>query len=472
MPVATMEPIAESLSSAEAAQELIRRQRTYFRSGATLPYSFRANQLRQLKRMFQENEERMLAALAADLGKPGFEAFASEIGLVYEEINYTLKHLKRWMRPERVGSPLAILPARSEIRKEPLGVSLIIGAWNYPIQLIGAPLIGALAAGDTAVLKPSELAPASARLLAELVPIYFDEQYVTVANGGVETTGRLLEQKFDLIFFTGSTTVGKIVAAAAAKQLTPAILELGGKSPAIIDTQVNMKVAARRIAWGKFFNAGQTCVAPDYVLVPRDRRDELVDRIGAAVREMFGADPSTSPDYCRIINTRHFDRLSAYLSQGETLFGGTVDRDALYMEPTALANVGDDDSVMQNEIFGPILPIVEYSGDLEEVVASVNARPNPLALYIFSSNKRNADYLLERLPFGGGAINDCLVHLGNPNLPFGGRGDSGSGRYHGRDSFEAFSHRKSVVRTPTAIDVPIRYAPYRGKLKLLKWIFR
>ena len=472
MPVAPAETIVESIPTPEAAAQLIRRQRTYFQSGATLPYSFRVQQLRQLKRMFQENEQQILEALAIDLGKPAFEAFASEIGLVYEEINYTLKHLKRWMRPERVGTPLAILPSRSEIHKEPLGVTFIIGAWNYPIQLVGMPLIGAIAAGNTAVLKPSELAMASSRLMAEIVPLYFDEQYVTVTNGAIETTTHLLEQRFDLIFFTGSTMVGRIIAQAAARHLTPAILELGGKSPAIIDRQANMDVTAKRIAWGKYFNAGQTCVAPDYVLVPQGQKDELVGKIDAAVKDMFGENPEQSSDYCRIINNRHFDRLAGYLNQGETIFGGQVNRDDLFMAPTLLENVADTDSIMQNEIFGPILPIIEYSGDLDEVITTVNARPNPLALYIFSSSKKNADYLLQRLPFGGGCVNDTLVHLGNPHLPFGGRGDSGTGRYHGVHSFEAFSHKKSVVRTPSFIDLPIRYAPYGSKLKLLKMLFR
>ena len=472
MTITQIEEMKESLTSAESAAALVRRQRTYFQTGATLPYEFRVQQLRQLKRMFKENEEAILQALATDLGKPAFEAFASEIAFVYEEINFNLKYLKRWMRPERVGTPLAIQPARSEIRKEPLGVTFIIGAWNYPVQLIGAPLIGAISAGNTAVLKPSELAIASARLLEELVPRYFGPEYVTVANGGVETTTHLLDQKFDLIFFTGSTTVGRIIAQAAARHLTPAILELGGKSPAIVDSRANMAFTARRIAWGKFFNAGQTCVAPDYVLVPREKKQELVERIDQAVRDMFGAHPERSPDYCRIINQRHFDRLERYLDQGDRLFGGQTNRDELYMAPTAMENVSDADDIMQNEIFGPILPIIEYNGDLEEVVTTVNARPNPLALYIFSESKKNADFLLDRLPFGGGCVNNAMVHLANPHLPFGGRGDSGTGNYHGEYGFDAFSHKKSVVRTPTWLDPALLYAPYGDRLKLLKMLFR
>ncbi len=472
MPVTQTESIQESIPTENAAADLIQRQRAYFQSGATLALDFRKRQLRQLKLMFQENEGRILEALAADLGKPAFEAFASEIGLVYEEINFSLKHLKNWLRPRRVSTPITIAPSRSEIHSEPRGVTLIIGAWNYPIQLIGAPLIGALAAGDTAVLKPSELATASARLLEELIPRYFSPEYVFLANGGIETTTHLLNQKFDLIFFTGSTTVGRIVAQAAARHLTPAILELGGKSPAIVDPSANLTVTARRIAWGKYFNAGQTCVAPDYVLVPAGQRAELVEKIQAAVLDMFGPAPAESRDYCRIINTRHFDRLTEYLNQGDLVFGGQHDRDRLFMAPTLLEHASETDSVMRNEIFGPILPVVEYSGDPDEAIRTINARPNPLALYIFSENKSNTNYLLERLPFGGGCVNDTLVHLGNPHLPFGGRGDSGMGRYHGVYSFDAFSHQKSVVRTPTFVDLPLRYAPYRDKMKLLKWIFR
>ena len=451
--------------------EVIEKQRKYFNSGATRSYEFRNKQLRILKKLFKENEEAILQALKQDLNKPGFEGYASEIGLVYDEINHTLSHLRLWMEPEKVSTPIVHAPSSSQIINEPRGVSLIIGAWNYPLQLIAAPLIAAMSAGNTAVLKPSELATASAELMENLIAKYFDNEYIAVVNGGVETTTELLKNRYDYIFFTGSTQIGKIIARAAAEHLTPTTLELGGKSPCIIDEKVNLDISARRIVWGKFFNAGQTCVAPDYILVPPALKEKLIERLNHYINKMYGADPRQSEDYARIISERHFDRLVALLDGAKVAVGGQSSRDEKYIAPTVLDDVQPDDKIMQEEIFGPILPILEYEG-LDQAIETVKSRPEPLSLYLFSSNSANQKRVLEEIPFGGGCVNNLLVHLSNPNLPFGGRGDSGHGAYHGKYGFDTFSHKKSVMKTPFFPDPPIRYPAYGKKLSLLRWLMR
>ena len=450
---------------------LVESQRRFFRSGATRSYNFRQKQLESLEELVSANESRIHDALALDLGKPQFEAFASETGFIRSEVRYALNHLEEWMEPEHVGTPLTFFPATSSIRHEPLGVALIIAPWNYPFQLVMAPLIGALSAGNCALVKPSEWAVATSALVSELIPKYFETELVSTATGGVATAKALLKERFDHIFFTGGASKGKIVARAAAEHLTPVTLELGGKNPAIVDEKINMKVTARRIAWGKFFNAGQTCLAPDYVLVPARLKDELVSRIQASVRRFFGESPKASPDFARIVNHRHFDRITGYLDEGRVVFGGESDRNERYIAPTILDELPSDAKALSEEIFGPVLPIVPYDG-LDEAIELTRRHPDPLALYFFSKDRAHQERVLNEIPFGGGAVNDALVHFSNPELPFGGRGPSGVGSYHGRFGFERFSHRKSVVDGATIFDPPLRYPPYSGKLRWLRKLAR
>jgi aldehyde dehydrogenase (NAD+) len=442
-------------------------QRRYFRSGATLSFDFRRGQLEKLARLLRENESRINEALAADLGKSPFEAYASEIGFLSSEVGFALKHLASWMRPERVPSPIALFPAKSRIEREPRGVALIIAPWNFPLQLTLGPWIGCLAAGNCAILKPSELAPHASNLIAELLGGNFPKELVAVATGGAETSQALLRLRFDHVLFTGSATVAREVAAAAAKTLTPLTLELGGKNPVIVDFDSDMALAARRIAWAKFMNAGQTCIAPDYVLVPERRKDELVSGIAANVGRFFGEDPRLSKDYGRIVSPRHLDRLTSYLEHGRVTLGGERDRDALYLAPTLLEDASPGSPPLEEEIFGPILPIVTYRA-LDEAIEIANRHPDPLALYVFSNRKDIQSRVLRQVPSGGAAVNDLVMQFMNPRLPFGGRGMSGIGAYHGRFGFELFSHRKAVVQGSRLLDIPIRYPPYRGKLRWLK----
>jgi acyl-CoA reductase-like NAD-dependent aldehyde dehydrogenase len=400
--------------------------------------------------------------------KPQREAYASEIGMVLHEINYAIGNLKSWAKPRRVRTPRDHFLASSFIYAEPLGVILIIGPWNYPFQLVLSPLVGAIAAGNCSVLKPSEIASASSDVIASLIGHHFEPGFITVIQGGAETTQRLLAEKFDYIFFTGGTRVGKIVMEAAAKHLTPVTLELGGKSPCIVDRDVHIEYAARRITWGKFLNAGQTCVAPDYLLVDRSIKDELLERMKTCIREFYGDDPSRSPDYGRVISERHFDRLSQLLQGGKIIIGGDADAGDRYIAPTVIDHVSWNDEIMQEEIFGPILPVIEY-GDLEEAISAINGRPKPLSLYFFSRNRGNQERVLRETSSGGVCINDTIIHLGTRTLPFGGVGESGMGSYHGKASFDTFSHQKSVLRRSFLFDTKLRYPPYRDKLKYLKW---
>jgi len=445
-------------------------QKRFFRSGATLPCAFRRRELEKLARLLRDNESRIGEALAADLGKPGFEAYASEIGFLRSETGFALKNLARWMRAERVPSPVTLFPSASRIEREPKGVALIIAPWNFPVQLTLGPWIGALAAGNCAVLKPSELAPRSSGLLAELVGENFPRELVTVATGGADVSRALLELPFDHVLFTGSASVAREVAAAAARSLIPVTLELGGKNPAIVDADCNLPLAARRITWGKFMNAGQTCVAPDYVLVPERLRGELVSGIAAYVSRFFGVDPRRSEDYGRIVSARHFDRLEGLLQHGRVSVGGERNRDELYFAPTVLEDTEAGSPPLEEEIFGPILPVVTYR-DLDEAIEIASRRPDPLALYVFSRRKDVQLRVLREIPSGGAAVNDLLVQFMNPGLPFGGRGASGVGEYHGRFGFELFSHRKAVVQG-SILDIPLRYPPYRGKLRWLKKLLR
>jgi aldehyde dehydrogenase (NAD+) len=442
--------------------------RRSFDSGRTRSLSWRVDQLRALKTMCIEREADILDALAADLGKPRLEAYSTELIYTVNSIDYTIKYLKQWMEPDKVATPLITQPGSSHIHKDPLGVVCIIAPWNYPFGLVTSPLIGSIAAGNTSIVKPSEVTPETSSVCARLIPEYLDSSCTKVLEGGIPETTALLTQKFDHILYTGNGTVGRIVMTAAAKNLTPVTLELGGKSPVIVDREANLEVAAKRIAWGKWSNSGQTCVAPDYVLAHRDVHDELIDILRRTVIEFYGDDPQRSKDYGRIVNTRHHKRLMALMDSGDTVIGGEGDEADRYIAPTILKNVSADSTAMQGEIFGPILPVLKV-GDVEEAIRFINARPKPLALYIFSENKDVARRVIGSTSSGGASINHTWMHLAVPELPFGGVGESGMGAYHGKASFETFTHHKSVLNKPTMLDAPIMYPPFTGfKEALLK----
>ncbi|MBW4466137.1 MAG: aldehyde dehydrogenase [Pegethrix bostrychoides GSE-TBD4-15B] len=455
--------------------KLLRRQRNYFDQGTTQPIEFRLAQLKALKQAILDHQPEILSALKADLHKPELEAYLTEIG-VTKEINYAIQRLRHWAKPKSVSLPLEQLPAKGRIYAEPLGVVLIIGPWNYPFQLMISPLIGAIAAGNCALLKPSELAPQTSRVIAQLIRATFDPAYIAVAEGGLEVSQALLAEKFDHIFFTGGTQIGRVVMAAAAQQLTPVTLELGGKSPCIVDSDIQLEYTARRIVWGKFLNAGQTCIAPDYLLVNRQIKPALLAAMQQAIREFYGDDPAQSPDYARIVNDRHFGRLSQLLpgnsagnSAGKLIAGGTTDAAQRYMAPTILDQVTPEAAVMQDEIFGPILPVLDY-GDISEAIALIKSRPKPLALYLFTRNAKLQARVLSQTSSGGVCINDTIMQIAASSLPFGGVGESGMGRYHGKASFDTFSHYKSVLVKNFWLDIKWRYAPYAGKLELFKKI--
>jgi len=392
----------------------------------------------------------------------------AEVAVTLEEIRLTKKHLKSWMKPKTVKTPFVLWPAKSQIHTDPLGVVLIIGPWNYPFQLMMAPLIGALAAGNCALLKPSELSPNTSDLLFELIPKYFEKTYVSIVGGGVPETTELLKLPFDHIFFTGSPKVGKVVMEAAAKHLTPVTLELGGKSPAVVCEDADLEITARRLVWGKFYNAGQTCVAPDYLLVQKSIKERLIEEIKKALQEQFGQNPKESSSFARIINRKNFERLVALLPNQKVIQGGSSDGDQLFIEPTLLIEVKWSDDVMKEEIFGPLLPILEFN-EFSEAIDQINHQPKPLAAYLFTQSKSQKDQFLDSVSFGGGCMNDVMVHLSNPHLPFGGVGNSGMGSYHGINSFLTFSHQKSVLFRSKYLDWSFRYAPYtKNKIKILK----
>ncbi|MBW4667158.1 MAG: aldehyde dehydrogenase [Cyanomargarita calcarea GSE-NOS-MK-12-04C] len=449
--------------------EIILRQRKLFNTGKTKDINFRIAQLKALYDSVAQNEAAIVQAMKADLNKPEFETFASEMVMIFKEIDYAIKHIKTWTKPKKVDVPVQFFPASGKIYPEPLGVVLIIGPWNYPFQLLIAPLIGAIAAGNCAILKPSELAPHTSKLIADIVSQIFEPAYITVVEGDAEASKKLLAEKFDHIFFTGGTAVGKIIMEAAAKHLTPVTLELGGKSPCIVDTDINLEHTARRITWGKFINAGQTCIAPDYILVDKKIKDNLLDKIQKYIKEFYGDNPAQSPDYVRIISQRHFDRLTSFLKDGKIITGGENNPTERYLAPTVIDNVSWNDDVMQEEIFGPILPVLEYT-DISEAIAQINCRSKPLALYLFSNNKNLQERILQETSSGSVCLNDTVLQVGVSSLPFGGVGDSGIGSYHGKSSFDTFSHYKSVLSNPFWLDLKWRYAPYEGKLAFLKRI--
>jgi aldehyde dehydrogenase (NAD+) len=451
---------------------LFARQKAYFASGATRPLAFRQRMLRRLLQAIETEEAGITAALAADFGKPAFETYATEIGVLVSEIRFTQRHLKNWMQPQKVTPSLINFPSQDAIYPEPYGVSLILGAWNYPLQLTLAPVVGSIAAGGCAILKPSELTPATSTVLARLLRRHFAPEYLTVVEGGPQESQALLTLAFDKIFFTGSIPVGKLVAQAAARQLIPVTLELGGKSPCLVDETADLKGSARRIAWGKFLNAGQTCVAPDYLLVQESILPAFLEQLAATLTEFYGPDPAQSPDYARIINPKHFGRLCRLMAGTRIYAGGQTDAAQRYIAPTLLTEVSWQHPLMQEEIFGPLLPVLPFR-TLADAIAQVNAQPKPLALYLFSKSKKNQAAVLAQTSSGTACINETVSHLGNPHLPFGGVGSSGQGSYHGKASFEAFSHQKSVLRKPFRPDLPLRYPPYsQEKLTWIKRAFR
>ncbi|MGB5413429.1 MAG: aldehyde dehydrogenase family protein [Polyangiales bacterium] len=443
----------------------------HFEAGSTKSLSWRFSQLDALEHFLIEREQDILEALHADLRKPAMEAFSSEIGFAISELRLARKNLARWMKPERVRTPWFAMPGRSYVYREPLGVSLIIAAWNYPFNLIVLPLIGAIAAGNCAALKPSELAPHVSALLAKWIPKYFDTKAIRVVEGGATETTALLQQNWDYIFYTGNGRVGRIVMEAAAQHLTPVTLELGGKSPCIVDESADLDTTAKRIVYGKFFNAGQTCVAPDYVLVHDRVHDALINRMVSTIREFYGDDPKQSADFGRIVNERHHVRLSRFLDGADIVTGGETDPSERYIAPTILKNVNEDDALMQEEIFGPILPVISFSS-VDSAIGFVNRQAKPLALYLFSREREVQDRVLARTSAGGTAINHIWLHFGVPQLPFGGVGESGMGAYHGRHSFETFSHRRSVLKKPTLPDPPLIFPPYTSRtMRWLKKLF-
>ena len=441
----------------------------YFSTGATQTYAFRLLQLERLKKAVLDSEKILYEALYADLKKTDEDAWATEVGFFLSELNYTIKHLQEWMQPKSVATNLVNMPSTSYTIQEPLGVVCIIAPWNYPFQLLFTPLIGAIAGGNCAVLKPSEFAPATAKVMAKIIADLFPNNYMLYLEGDGATVlpPLLTENRFDHIFYTGSTAVGKIIYKYAAEKLVPVTLELGGKSPAVITADANLRVAARRLANPKFSNCGQMCIAPDYILVPSDLKDKLIKELIIAIQSFYGADAESSEHYGKIINDKQWLRITSYLSEGEIVYGGKSNREKLFIEPTIMTGIHADAKIMQDEIFGPILPILTYTSK-EEALAIIQKNPNPLAFYVFTENKTDEQYWLTNVPSGGACVNNATMHITNHDLPFGGRGYSGTGGYHGKLSFDTFTHTKSVLKTPTWIDPGFKYPPYKGKAWLLK----
>lgn len=452
---------------------IFNQQKKFFNNGKSKDIDFRINKLKKLKKVIKENEEEILQALKNDLGKSNFEAYATEIGIIYDEINLHIKNVNKWAKREKRKSPMVHYPSKSYVYKEPYGVTLIIGPFNYPFQLVIAPLIGAISAGNTAIIKPSENTINTAKLLEKIINDNFEKEYIRVVDplGGKEVVSYLLDLPFDYIFFTGSVRVGKIVMEKAAKNLTPVTLELGGKSPCIVDSDANINLAAKRIVWGKFLNAGQTCVAPDYICLHKNIKEKFLKALVNEIRSQFGNDIKKSVDYPRVVNTMSLNRFAQYLNDGEIYFGGEIDKETLYMEPTILTNVKLDSSIMTEEIFGPILPIIEFD-DLNQIINIVNDREKPLALYYFSESNKKIEYIIEKTSAGGVTINDTIIHVANGNLPFGGVGPSGLGKYHGKESFNTFSHIKPVMKRGTFIEFNVRFAPYNNRIKLLRKLMK
>ena len=447
------------MSQIERIPEIVKAQRTYFRSHATLPVEFRLTMLRKLREAILKHEKSLTDALYADLHKSYEEAYLTEISIVLGEIDNFLKHLNGWAAPSKRPTPLKLMPSKSSIITEPLGVSLIIAPWNYPVQLLLNPLVGAIAAGCTAILKPSPYVPNVSAALAKLIDECFSEEYVAIVQGHRDVNSALLKERYDIIFFTGSPDLGRVVMRAAAENLTPVVLELGGKSPVVVDRSANIEVAAKRLAWGKTLNAGQTCIAPDYLLIHREVQEAFIEAFKRAIVELHGEDAQRSKHYVRMVSARAFERVAGYLKDGVVRHGGRVDAADRYIEPTLLDNVSVDSTVMREEIFGPVLPIVEIES-VDKAIEFINNREKPLALYVFAKDEC-AKRVVALTSSGGACINDVIMHIANERMPFGGVGNSGMGRYHGRDSLYAFSHRRATLNTPTWLDMPFRYMPYK-----------
>jgi aldehyde dehydrogenase (NAD+) len=460
------------MSSSIPNQELIT-LRDNFKSGVTKPYAFRKEQLKKLKQAVLDLEQEFYHALYADLKKSKEECWITELGVVIAEINGALKNLQSWMESEKVPTNLLNFPSGSRVIKEPLGVVLIIGPWNYPFQLLINPLVGAIAAGNCVVLKPSEFAPATDAVMKKMIGQIFEKDYVLYVQGegSLVIPAMMNDFAFDHIFYTGSTAVGKIIYKMAAEKLVPVTLELGGKSPCVVEADANIAVTARRIAVTKFSNAGQMCVAPDYVLVHESKKEALIAALSKSTAQFYGDNTNRSNEYGKIINEKQFDRLTNYLSEGTIVHGGNTDRAELYIEPTILTDVPAEAKLMKEEIFGPLLPVFSFKNE-EEALALISRNPNPLAFYIFTSSKTKEKEWLDRVPSGGSCVNNTALHFTNHDLPFGGRGFSGTGNYHGKYSFDTFSHRRGIMKTPTWLDPDIKYPPFKGRLKLLKWIIR
>lgn len=455
----------------EQIGSLVERQRAFFATGQTRSVEFRYKSLLKLKQGIKDLENDMLKALAQDLGKPAAEAYSTDIGVVLGDIQYMLKNLKRLAAPLKLRAPLGFPGASAQIRPEPLGVVLIIAPWNYPFHLLLRPLVGALAAGNCAVLKPSELTPCSSDLSRQLIESCFESEYVALVEGGAEVGQALLEQKYDCIFFTGGTRQGRVVMEAAARNLTPVILELGGKCPCIVERDASLSRCARSIVWGKFINAGQTCIAPDYLMVNRAVKARLIDELKLAVLSFYGDDPLQSKDYGRVVNEHRFWKLKGWMEQGEVVCGGKACPESLYIAPTILDKVSWNDPIMQEEIFGPLLPVLEYES-LDQALNIINTRPRPLAIYLFSKDRAVQQRVVNETSSGGLCINDTLSHTLPDQLPFGGVGDSGMGSYHGDNSFHSFSHMKSIFNNTSPLELKVKYPPYRVSLPTLQRLLR
>ena len=448
-------------------QQTLDAQREFFNTGFTKYARYRLAQLAVLKSAIKRHEREIYGALRADLNKSEFESYETEIGIVLKEISYVSRHLKNWVRPVRVKSPFVHFRSRSYVYSEPYGSVLIVSPWNYPFQLTMVPLVGAIASGNCAVVKPSENSKYTSKVISKILKECFEEDYVAVVLGGRKVSEELLQHKFDYIFFTGSVPVGKIVMQAAAKNLTPVTLELGGKSPCIVDESANIKLAARRIVWGKFLNAGQTCIAPDYVLAHENVKDLLVKHMSAYITRFYGAEPIKCPYLPKIINQKHFERLVHLMSRGDIVKGGMYDARTRIIEPTILADVPLHSQIMQEEIFGPLLPVIGFT-DLEYAIDVIRSRPKPLAFYLFTESKCREREVMQKVAFGGGCVNDTVIHFSNPYLSFGGVGASGMGRYHGKASFDTFSHKKGVMKKTNTFDIPFRYPPFKNHLPIIK----
>lgn len=452
-------------------KEKIHKQKVFFKSQQTKNLDYRIQHLKKLKEMIQEKEEEILEALALDLGKSDFEAYSSEVGFVLESIRHSLKNIKKWSKTERKRRPLFMPSSKSKVYYEPYGLVLIIGPFNYPFHLIIEPLIGAIAAGNTAILKPSEKTPHTVAILQEIIAGVFAEEYVSVISGGNEEVNELIHSDVDYIFFTGSNRVGKIIMKAAAENLIPVTLELGGKSPTIVHKDADLEKAAARIIWGKFYNLGQTCIAPDYLYVHEEVKDKFLEKLLKNIKKFYGEFPMESSDYGRMIDEDSFHRVLGLIDKEKLYYGGQNDREKLKIAPTILKDIHWQDAVMQEEIFGPLLPVLTYK-DIHSLLSFLKEKADPLAFYLFSEDKNIQEKVIKEIPFGGGCINDTLSHISSPRLAFGGIGNSGIGAYHGKEGFDTFSHKKSIMKKSTLFDIPFIYPPYKGKIRLLRKLMK